>query len=55
MKFFPVMPIIFIGAYVFVATSIAIDKPETAITATAVLAFFLAIFFITNKKKKVNV
>ncbi len=55
MKFFPVMPIIFIGAYVFVATSIAIDKPETAITATAVLAFFLAIFFITNKKKKINV
>jgi len=55
MKFFPVMPVIFIGAYIFVATSIAIDKPETALIATAVLAFFLAIFFITNKKKKANV
>jgi len=54
MKFFPVMPVIFIGAYIFVATSIAIDKPETALIATAVLAFFLAIFFITNNKRKAN-
>lgn len=50
MKLFPVLPIIFIAAYVFVATSIAIDKPQTAITATAVLAAFLLIFFITRKK-----
>ena len=50
MKLFPVMPIIFISAYIFVATSIAIDKPQTAITATAVLAAFLLIFFVTRKK-----
>jgi APA family basic amino acid/polyamine antiporter len=50
MKLFPVLPIIFIAAYVFVATSIAIDKPQTAITATGVLAAFLLIFFITQKK-----
>ena len=50
MKLFPVLPIIFIAAYVFVATSIAIDKPQTAITATGVLAAFLLIFFITRKK-----
>lgn len=50
MKLFPVMPIIFIAAYIFVATSIAIDKPQTAITASAVLAAFLLIFFITRKK-----
>ena len=55
MKFFPVMPLIFIGAYIFVAISIAIDKPETALTATVVLAFFLAIFFIIRKKKKLHV
>jgi APA family basic amino acid/polyamine antiporter len=54
MKFFPVMPIIFIAAYVFVATSIAIDKPETALTATAVLASFLVIYFVTRKKKTNN-
>lgn len=50
MKLFPVMPMIFIAAYIFVATSIAIDKPQTAITATAVLAAFLLIFFVTRKK-----
>lgn len=50
MKLFPVLPIIFIAAYIFVATSIAIDKPQTAITATGVLAAFLLIFFITRKK-----
>ena len=52
MKFFPLMPIIFIAAYLFVATSIAIDKPQTAITATAVLAGFLLLYFITRKSKQ---
>jgi APA family basic amino acid/polyamine antiporter len=51
MKLFPLMPIVFIAAYIFVATSIAIDQPQIAITATAVLAAFLLIFFITRKKK----
>lgn len=50
MKLFPLMPVVFISAYVFVATSIAIDKPETALTATGVLAAFLLIFFLTRKK-----
>lgn len=54
MKFFPLMPIIFIAAYVFVATSIAIDKPETAITATGVLFTFLLIFFLTAKMRNKN-
>jgi len=54
MRFFPVMPIIFISAYLFVATTIAIDKPETAITATAVLAGFLILFFIMQKRKSLN-
>jgi APA family basic amino acid/polyamine antiporter len=52
MKFFPLMPIVFIAAYLFVATSIAIDKPQTAITATAVLAGFLLLYFITRKTKQ---
>jgi APA family basic amino acid/polyamine antiporter len=51
MKFYPAMPVIFISAYVFVATSIAIDMPETALTATGVLAAFLFIYFITGKKQ----
>ncbi len=52
MKLFPLMPVIFISAYVFVATSIAIDKPETAITATGVLLAFLLLFFLTSKMRK---
>lgn len=52
MKLFPLMPVVFISAYLFVATSIAIDKPETALTATAVLAGFLLLYFVTNKRKK---
>lgn len=52
MKFFPLMPVVFIAAYLFVATSIAIDKPQTAITATAVLAGFLLLYFITRKSKQ---
>jgi APA family basic amino acid/polyamine antiporter len=51
MRFFPVMPIIFIAAYIFVAINIAMDKPETALTATAVLAGFLLLFFLTRKKR----
>jgi APA family basic amino acid/polyamine antiporter len=51
MKFYPAMPVIFISAYIFVATSIAIDMPETALTATGVLAAFLFIYFVTGKKK----
>lgn len=51
MRLFPLMPVVFITAYVFVATSIAIDQPTTALTATGVLAVFLAIYFFTQKKK----
>jgi len=55
MRFFPVMPVIFIAAYVFVAINIAMDKPETALTATAVLAGFLLLFFLTRKKRSSHV
>ena len=51
MRFFPLMPVVFISAYLFVAISIAIDKPDTALTATAVLASFLLLFFITRKSR----
>lgn len=54
MKFFPLMPIIFIAAYIFVAISIAIDKPDTALTAVGVLAAFLLLFFLTGKKRRTH-
>lgn len=51
MKLFPLMPVIFIAAYIFIAVSIAIDKPSIAITATGVLLAFLALYFLTNKNR----
>ena len=52
MKFFPLMPIVFIASYTFIAINIAITKPMTALTATAVLAAFLILYFLTAKKTK---
>ena len=49
MKLYPVLPLIFITAYIFVALSIAIDKPNTALTALAVLAAFIILYFVTNR------
>ncbi|TDH19801.1 APC family permease [Segetibacter sp. 3557_3] len=56
MKLYPLLPLIFISAYIFVAISIAIDSPNTALTATGVLAVFLVIYFVTTylTKKKLQ-
>lgn len=51
MKLFPLMPVIFIAAYLFVGTSIAIDDPMAALTGVAVLAAFVLIYFILHRKK----
>ncbi|MDP4128700.1 MAG: amino acid permease [Bacteroidota bacterium] len=45
MKIYPLMPLIFISAYVYVAVSIFIDRPGTALTALGVLALFMIIYF----------
>jgi APA family basic amino acid/polyamine antiporter len=56
MKLYPLMPVVFIAAYVFVAFSIAWDKPMTALTALAVLAAFVIIYFVANPpSRKINV
>lgn len=52
MKFFPVLPIIFMSAYAFVGASIALDDPQAAITGVGVLIAFLGLFFIVKKFKK---
>lgn len=52
MKFYPLQPIIFILTYVFVAISITIDKPMTALVAVLVLASFIVLYFIQQKFKK---
>ncbi len=50
MKLFPLMPLIFIAAYLFVGTSIAIADPSAALTGVAVLAAFVVIYFILHTK-----
>lgn len=52
MKLYPVMPVIFIAAYVFVAISIFIDKPATALTGLGILAAFIALYFIVRSMTK---
>ncbi|MEO8762808.1 MAG: APC family permease [Ginsengibacter sp.] len=49
MRLFPLQPLIFISAYLFVGISIAIKDPNTALTGLAVLASFLVIYFISKR------
>ena len=51
MKFFPLMPIIFIAAYLFVACSITIADPKAALTGVIVLAAFIALYFLVHLNK----
>ena len=50
MKLFPLLPIIFMSAYLFVGTSIAIADPTAAIIGVGVLAAFVVIYFVAHKK-----
>ena len=51
MKLFPLMPVIFMAAYLFVGTSIAIADPTAALIGVGVLAVFMVIYFLTHRKK----
>lgn len=51
MKLFPLMPLIFIAAYLFVGISISVADPAAALTGLAVLAVFVLIYFLFHKKK----
>ncbi|MBO9681776.1 MAG: APC family permease [Flavisolibacter sp.] len=55
MRFFPLLPIVFILAYVFVCASITINTPKIALTGTAVLAVSLLLYFLITKSKRNNV
>ncbi|MBE7173870.1 MAG: APC family permease [Williamsia sp.] len=52
MKLYPLMPLIFIAAYIFVGLSIMYNTPRLALTGTLVFAAFLAIYFIAASIKK---
>ena len=51
MKLYPLLPIIFMAAYLFVGISISIADPNAALTGLAVLAAFVLIYFISHRKK----
>lgn len=54
MKLFPLLPLLFITAYVFVAISIALDyesNKHAALTGLAVMAVFTALYFLLAKLK----
>lgn len=54
MKLYPVLPIIFIIAYLFVGTMIAIENWRYAVIGFSVLALFLIIYFVVNKVRKTS-
>ena len=54
MKLYPLLPLIFIAAYIFVGISIAVNTPDLAGIGTGVFAAFLFIFFLVTKLKTNN-
>lgn len=52
MKLYPVLPVIFILAYVFIGIMIAVSDPQYAVTGIATLAAFLIIYFVVKLLKK---
>ena len=52
MRLFPLMPLVFIAAYVFVGISIAVDTPRLALIGTAVFSAFLLLYFAVRGLKK---
>ena len=49
MKLYPLMPLLFMAAYLFVGISIAIADPIAAITGLGILAVFIGIYFGAKK------
>ena len=49
MKLYPLLPLIFMSAYLFVGISIAMQTPDTALVGLVVLAGFMLIYFLTSK------
>jgi APA family basic amino acid/polyamine antiporter len=54
MKLFPLLPLIFILAYIGVAVSIVLDDPLTAAYGALIFTLFLALYFIVRYYSKVR-
>jgi len=52
MRMYPLMPLIFISAYLFVAISIYADDPQAAINGLLIFACFIIIYFINRLYQK---
>ncbi|HET9055827.1 MAG TPA: APC family permease [Chitinophagaceae bacterium] len=52
MKFFPLQPLVFMAAYIFVCISIIFNTPQIALTGSGVLVLFMLIYFITRRNTK---
>ncbi|MFT4155324.1 APC family permease [Parafilimonas sp.] len=50
MKLYPLLPAVFILAYIFVGAVIAITNPQYAVTGISVLTVFIMLYFIFCKK-----
>lgn len=49
MKWYPLLPLIFIVAYLFVAVSIVLSDPQAAITGLSVLLAFVLLYFVFHR------
>jgi basic amino acid/polyamine antiporter, APA family len=54
MRWYPLLPAIFVLTYLFVGTVIAISNPEYAIIGTIVFVVLLAIYFLTKPLRTTN-
>lgn len=52
MKLYPLLPLIFMSAYLFVGISITLQTPKIAVIGLSVLAVFMMIYFIGQKFSK---
>ena len=52
MKLYPLLPLVFIAAYIFVGISIAVNTPDLALIGTGVFAVFLIIYFLVKSLQK---
>jgi APA family basic amino acid/polyamine antiporter len=51
MKLYPLLPLLFIAAYIFVGISIWVSTPDLAWTGIAVFAGFMILYFLVRKLK----
>jgi APA family basic amino acid/polyamine antiporter len=54
MKLYPLLPLIFIAAYTFVAISLLITQTNLCLIGLAVLAGFMGIYFAVHYFQKTN-